>query len=219
MLELVCFDMAGTTVHDDDLVMSAFGRVLDESGLSERARHDAVAYVIETMGQSKIDVFTHLFAEAAQQRNHDFEHHFKTLVGERGVTAIAGASELAHTLLSQGTDLALTTGFSPETRELLIDGLGWHDLFRVRVSPADAGRGRPFADMIWTCALRTRVSDISAVAVVGDTASDMLAGRRSGAGLIIGVLSGTGTRSQLLAAGADEVVASVADVSEFLVAD
>jgi len=62
--------------------------------------------------------------------------------------------------------VALTTGFSPSTREALIDVLGWGDLFELRVSPADAGRGRPAPDMLWWCALKSQITSASSLMVV-----------------------------------------------------
>jgi phosphoglycolate phosphatase-like HAD superfamily hydrolase len=108
--------------------------------------------------------------------------------------------------------VALTTGFSPSTREVLIEGLGWSDLFDLRVSPADAGRGRPAPDMLLWCALRLEAFSVDSLVVVGDTASDMQAGVRAGAGLCVGVLSGTDHEGRLRDNGADEVAGSVADL-------
>ena len=50
---------------------------------------------------------------------------------------------------------------------------------------------------------------------VGDTASDMQAGLRAGAGYCVGVLSGTDDTTRLVANGADEVVDSVVDLLGF----
>ena len=44
--------------------------------------------------------------------------------------------------------------------------------------------------MILTAVLRLRIDDVAEVAVVGDTSSDLLAGTRSGASMVVGVLSG-----------------------------
>lgn len=208
--KLFCFDMAGTTVRDDGLVLDAFHRVLDDAQLVGEQRDRAVAYVTETMGQSKIEVFTYLFGDAAAVRNDQFENHFVEVIGESGVEPLPGAQELALSLRADGVAVALTTGFSPATRETIIDQLGWSDLFPVRVSRADAGRGRPFPDMLWTCALRTQLDDIRTMTVIGDTASDIAAGRAAGAGRVIAVRSGTGRDSDF--AGADDIIDSVADL-------
>jgi phosphonatase-like hydrolase len=212
-IELICFDMAGTTVNDNGLVLEAFRRTVEELEVTGDDADRAEAYVIETMGQSKIDVFGVLFDDRAEEANLAFERHFVTAATEVGVKEIGGARHAVETLKSRGIAVALTTGFSPTTRELLIDLLGWADLFSLRVSPADAGRGRPAPDMVLLCALRAKVSAVQTIMVVGDTASDMQAGRRAGVGQCVGVLSGTDDEARLLSSGADLVVGSVVDLA------
>lgn len=219
MIELVCCDMAGTTLRDDGLVLEAFQRTLASLDLDERAAHRAGAYVVETMGQSKIDVFRALFADRAEHANQLFEDHFVDAARDLGVHEIAGARDALEALQRAGVGVALTTGFSPATRELLIEQLGWRDLVDVRVSPADAGRGRPAPDMLWVCALRARVTAMSNVAVLGDTAADMTAGVRAGAGRRIGVRTGTDDDARLREHGADLVIDSVSQLFGAIVTD
>ena len=104
------------------------------------------------MGQSKIDVFTVLFDDRAEMANEAFERHFVDAAQEVGVSEVPVPADAVETLKSRGIAVALTTGFSPSTREALIEVLGWSDLFTLRVSPADAGRGRPAPDMMLLCA-------------------------------------------------------------------
>jgi phosphoglycolate phosphatase len=214
-IELICFDMAGTTVNDQGLVLDAFRRTIDELDVTGEEARTAEVYVIETMGQSKIEVFTELFDIRADAANDAFERHFLTAARDVGVSEITGARATVEELKSRGIAVALTTGFSPATREVLIDILGWSDLFDLRVSPADAGRGRPNPDMILLCALRSRVSAVQAIMAVGDTASDMQAGRRAGVGQCVGVLSGTDNEARLLDSGADRVVDSVVELLRY----
>ncbi|MCU1364032.1 MAG: phosphonatase-like hydrolase [Acidimicrobiaceae bacterium] len=211
-IELICFDMAGTTVNDHGLVLEAFRRTIEELDVVGDDASAAEAYVIETMGQSKIEVFSVLFDDRAQVANEAFERHFVTAACEVGVSEVPGARAAIETLKSRGVAVALTTGFSPSTREALIELLGWSDLINLRVSPADAGRGRPAPDMVLLCALSARVSAVQSVMVVGDTASDMQAGRRAGVGQCVGVLTGTDDQARLMANGADLVLCSVADL-------
>ncbi|HEV3268586.1 MAG TPA: HAD-IA family hydrolase [Acidimicrobiales bacterium] len=211
-VELICFDMAGTTVNDHGLVLTAFRRTIDELGLSVEEARDAESYVIETMGQSKIEVFTVLFHDRAHDANEAFERHFVAAANDVGVSEVAGARAVAENAKSLGISVALTTGFSPATREVLIDLLGWNDLFSCRVSPVDAGRGRPHPDMVLLCALKAQVSAVNSIMVVGDTASDMQAGRRAGAGYCVGVLTGTDDAARLIRSGADAVLGSVAEL-------
>jgi phosphonatase-like hydrolase len=210
--ELVCFDMAGTTMVDSGLVIESFRRTINGLGVSGREAVDAESYVVATMGQSKIEVFTALFGDRAEQANEVFERNFVDTARDFGVREMPGAREVVEELRILGFKVALTTGFSPATREVLIEELGWSDLFDLRVSPADAGRGRPAPDMLLWCALRLEAFSMSSLVVVGDTASDMQAGQRAGAGLCVGVLSGTDDDARLRGNGADEVVSSVAEL-------
>ena len=212
--ELVCFDMAGTTMNDGGLVLEAFRRTIDGLGVAGDEAVAAQEYVIETMGQSKIEVFTALFDHRAPQANDAFEGHFVDAARELGVTEVPGARATIGALRELGLKVALTTGFSPATREVLISALGWSDLFDLRVSPADAGRGRPSPDMLLWCALKLRATSVGSMVAVGDTASDMVAGERAGAGLCVGVRTGTDDAQRLLANGADVVLDSVADLLE-----
>lgn len=212
MIELVCCDMAGTTVRDDGLVLEAFRRTMASLNLDQDESAQAETYVIETMGQSKIEVFRALFAERGEDANRLFEAHFVDAARDIGVHEVPGARNALAALKDAGIGVALTTGFSPATRESLIHQLGWADLVELRVSPADAGRGRPAPDMLLVCALSARVTAMSNGAVVGDTASDMVAGVRAGAGRRVGVLSGADDEDRLRQHGADVIIDSVSQL-------
>ena len=219
--ELVVLDMAGTTVLDDGVVEQAFGRAAERTGVAERMPWDeALDYVRVTMGQSKIDVFTHLAGgdrAAAEGATAAFEGAYAEIVAEQGVTEIPGAADAIQGLKDAGLKVVLTTGFAPVTRDALIDGLGWHELVDLALSPVDAGRGRPAPDLVLTALLRTGASSVAAVAVAGDTASDVESGRRAGAGFVAGVLSGAHDAAALTVAGADAVLADVTELQGVLV--
>lgn len=206
--------MAGTTVRDDGLVLEAFHRTIASLDLDDDEAKQAEIFVLETMGQSKIEVFRSLFGAGAEGANALFESHFVAAAQELGVQEIPGARHNLEEMQRSGVAVAFTTGFSPTTRESLIDRLQWSDLISIRISPADAGRGRPAPDMILACALRAKVTAMSRVAVVGDTASDMEAGSNAGVGLRIGVLSGNDDETRLREHGADLIIGSVAELAE-----
>ncbi len=218
-IELVVLDMAGTTVRDDGVVEQAFQRAAERTGVADRMPWpDALQYVRDTMGMSKIDVFTHLAGgdvAAAAAATAAFEGAYSDIIAEQGALEIPGAAEAIAGLRDAGLKVALTTGFAPVTRDALIDALGWRDLIDLALSPVDAGRGRPAPDLVLTALLRTGTSSVRAVAVVGDTSSDVESGRRAGAGFVAGVLSGAHDRDAL--AGADAVLDDVTSLPAALV--
>jgi phosphoglycolate phosphatase len=219
--QLACLDMAGTTVSDDGVVGEAFARALGEVGIDPLSAryHDAIDYVAQTMGQSKLVVFNALFpqeASTARTANQAFEAAYQALLLDDRVAPLPGAEEAIESLRERGVKVCLTTGFSPATRDALIDAVGWRGRIDLALSPADAGRGRPYPDMILTAVIRLGIDDVAAVAVAGDTASDLLAGHRSGASVVAGVLTGAHDKDTLSAAPHTHLLATIADLPAVL---
>lgn len=219
-LELVVLDMAGTTVVDDGLVERAFERAAEVAGIGETPDElvRALDYVRETMGQSKITVFRALTGDEdqAQHANAVFESAYAELAAEEGLRAVPGAERLIRRLREDGVKVVLTTGFSRTTQDAVLDALGWRDLADLTLSPAEAGRGRPFPDLPLTALLRTGATSVDGMVVVGDTASDVASGLAAGAGLVVGVLTGAHDEETLTDAGADAVIESVAELAALL---
>ena len=219
-VELVVLDMAGTTVRDDGVVERAFERAANETGVAERMPWaEALDYVRRTMGQSKIDVFTHLAGgdtARAVDATASFERAYADLIAEEGVEPIAGARQTLEQLRAAGLSVVLTTGFAPTTRDAILDGLGWRALVDAALSPVDVGRGRPAPDLVLTAVIRSQASSVASVVVVGDTTSDVASGRAAGAGLVVGVLTGAHDRAALTAAGADAVIDDVSALPALL---
>ena len=215
--ELVVLDLAGTTVVDDGLVESAFARAWDRVRDTEVGREAAIDHVRATMGQSKIEVFRAIAdEETAQALNGAFEDALLELIDEGRCAPIPGAEETIRALRSRGLAIAFTTGFSRSTADAIIESLGWNELADVVLTPADAGRGRPAPDLALVALLRTQTSSVAGMVTVGDTESDSASGRAAGAGLVVGVLTGGRTENGLLEAGADVVLASIADLPAIL---
>lgn len=214
-IQLAALDMAGTTVADNGLVLRAFEAAATAAGIDTEGprRDEARQYVVDTMGQSKIEVFRALLGDenAAQAGNLAFEAAYDALIDEADIAPVPGAVEAITALREAGVRVALTTGFSRGTQDKLLAALGWADLVDLTLAPSDAGRGRPYPDMILTAALRLGVDAVDRIAVLGDTTSDIATGLAAGAGIVAGTLTGAHSADQLRAAGATHVVASVAE--------
>jgi phosphoglycolate phosphatase len=213
-ITVACLDMAGTTVLDDGTVIEAFTAAIAEQNLPLAQFNQAMKDVMATMGQSKIEVFRRILGDeqAAQQTNEAFEHHYAAAVRAGRVAPLPGAEELFKACRAAGVRVCLATGFSPATRDAIIDALGWGGQVDLVLSPADAGRGRPWPDLPLTALLRLGGGSVSELAVAGDTASDVESGLRAGAGLVAGVLTGAGSREDLARAGAPLILDTVADL-------
>ncbi len=217
---IACLDMAGTTVADDGTVLAAFSAAVEQAGLGPGTPgHDqALAAVRQSMGQSKIEVFRRVLATEAeaQQANSAFEEHYARSVRDGTVTALPGAQQTLAALRAAGIKVCLVTGFAPVTRDAVLDVLGWRALIDLALSPANAGRGRPWPDLPLTALLRLGGGAVSELAVAGDTPSDVESGLRAGAGLVAGVLTGAASRADLEQAGAPVILDSIAGLVPLL---
>ncbi|MBO2461265.1 HAD-IA family hydrolase [Actinomadura violacea] len=221
-ISIACIDLAGTTVADGGTVETAFAEAIAALGIvSGTAAHDrAMARVRESRGGSKIEIFRSLFDEPRAQAAHlAFERSYDQLVDRHGLRPVPGAESALERIRGAGVRVCLLTGFGRRTQARVLDALGWWDRVDLTLCPEDAGRGRPWPDLVLTAALRLGADDVRHIAVCGDTANDMLTGRRSGASVVAGVLTGAHDRDRLLAAGATHVLPSVADLPGLVLDD
>ena len=219
-IKLLVSDMAGTTVRDDGIVESSFTDAIAQFGLHPGGAEfdDALHVVRTTMGMSKLVVFNMILGDemTAIRATAAFEEAIATRIEAGELAALPGAEDTLRSLREQGMLIALTTGFGNETRELVLDALGWKDLADLTLSPGHGLRGRPHPDMALSALIRLGVDDVREMATVGDTASDLLAGWRSGAGVVAGVLTGAHDRATLSAAPHTHILDSILDLPPVL---
>jgi phosphoglycolate phosphatase len=222
-ITLACLDLAGTTVADDGIVERAFAEAIATQGIvvGTETHVRAMARVHNLRGRSKMDIFRGVFPadEAQAQAAHvAFERSYDSLIDRLGLAAIPGAEEAIEKLTGAGIRVCLMTGFSSTTLGRMIETLGWWGRVDLVLCPADvfSGRGRPWPDLILTAALRLRVDDVRHIAVCGDTDADMVSGRRAGASIVAGVLTGAHDKDRLVRAGATHMLASVADLPDLV---
>jgi phosphoglycolate phosphatase len=216
-ITVACLDMAGTTVADDGTVMEAFAAAISELVLPVTEFHRAMTDVKSSMGQSKIEVFRRILGDEARARkaNEAFEDHYADAVRRGAISALPGAQDTIVRLRDRGVRVCLATGFSPVTRDAILDQLGWGGLVDLVLSPADAGflgRGRPWPDLPLTALLKLGGGAVGELAVAGDTTSDIESGLRAGAALVAGVLTGASSRADLEQAGAPLILDTIADI-------
>lgn len=220
-LKLAFIDMSGTTFQDNGLMERAFIRTVQDLGVDTGSLRFAgmLAYLRDTLGQSKVRVFQQLFQgdpATAIRATQEFERQLDELLSAEGVQPVEGAAESIERLHKAGLKVCLATGYNRHSQNMILESLGWMGLADLSLCPADAGRGRPYPDMILTALLALDIGDVREVMVVGDTTADMQAGTRAGAGLKVGVLTGAHLGPALKSAGADVVVDSIRAVPALL---
>lgn len=189
-LELFLFDMAGTTVRDDDHVLEAFARTAQGAGLDlERS------WLLPRMGLHKEAVFRELLevagrsSDAAPSLARAFEDAIEDVFRERPASPLPGAVELLNALEQAGVRVGFTTGFSRRTADGILRALGWQE--RLSVCSDEVAQGRPAPDLIFEAMRRAGVDDANRVGTCGDTPSDLGAGANAGCAIVVGVGHGT----------------------------
>ena len=216
-IKLAVLDVAGTTAQDDGLVVRAFQVAMEPTNPTEAELAEMTEYVLATMGQRKIDVFTHLCKgdpDEAFEAHERFVESYTDLVAEGLLKEFDGVSDFFRELRKRGIGIGITTGFPREILDPIIFELGWAELIDTSVAASEVNAGRPAPDMIFrSIELYNKEKNLDVkpeeVAVAGDTESDMKAGRSAGASVVLGVTSGAHSAEELRAAGATEVSSTV----------
>jgi len=123
---------------------------------------------------------------------------------------IGDLGHLFGRLRASGRRVALATSDDREPTERTLSALGLTNAIDALVCADDGLPVKPEPDMMLHLCARLEVAP-RRTAIVGDSVADLVMGRRAGAGLVVGVLTGVDD-AQHLAAHADLVLGSIADL-------
>lgn len=204
-IELVIFDMAGTTVRDDDAVNTCLRAALalhaevsrDEvNSVMGLPKPTAIRLMLEQKFSSKQAVSDALVNTVHADFLSRMLSHYEQAPE---IQPMPYAVDTFCQLKEAGLHIALDTGFSRPIVNAILKRLGWDEggLLDTTVASDEVQRGRPHADLALKAMEWIGVRDPQRVAKVGDTPSDLQEGMAAGCGLIIGVTNGTHTREQL----------------------
>ena len=216
-IELVVFDVAGTTVEDGDAVNSCFRAALAEFGLAVDPaavnavmglhKPEAIRRLVEASPalRGQVDAIHRRFAD--RMRRHYAE--------DPAIREVPGAAATFADLRRAGVKTALNTGFGRDILDGLLARLGWSGYppaVDAVIASDEVPRGRPHPDMIRSLMARLGVLDTARVAKVGDTPVDLEEGANAGCGLVVGVTTGAFPRAALARMPHAVLIDSVADV-------
>lgn len=209
-VRLAVLDTAGTTVADDGTVERAVRTALQMTGIESPARDTLTAL----RGLPKSVMFARLADDPQQAReaHQRFTDLTLTAIRTGDLAPVSSASRVLATLRAAGIKTCLISGFDREILDAIITAAGWAELTDLTLAAGDTTRGRPFPDLILTAVMRLGIEAVQHVMVAGDTANDLIAGARSGAARVLGVLGGAHSRQQLEKAPHTRIVASLDDI-------
>ncbi len=222
-LDLVVFDIAGTTIRASDQVPAAFSEAFANVGIAlsneeiqtvrGRSKHEAIS---ELLDQHRADGTKQLDPIEVVG---DFQKILLRRYETQGIETIDGVEGTFEWLKQRNIKIALTTGFDRNLAGHLIRKVGWEETFDAVVCNDDVARGRPAPDLIFRAMEWTACEKPDRVAAVGDTVPDLQAAENAGVQWSIAVLTGAHTEDQLRSCRYSAIIASVAQLPEALVSD
>jgi phosphonatase-like hydrolase len=221
-IELVIFDLAGTTVNDEDGVnravrdaLAAVGLMVTRADVNEVMgipKPVALRLLIDHAGRTDlIGQLPALHADFVSRMIHFYRE-------DPSVYEIPGSSDVFRKLRAAGIRVALDTGFTRDIVDVILARLGWNDpkLVDLTVTSDEVEHGRPQPDMVYKAMHVLGLKDAARVAKVGDTPADLAEGTSAGCGMVVGVTGGSHTADQLRKFPHTHLIASVRDLPGLL---
>lgn len=213
-IEMVVFDMAGTTVRDENEVENCFREAIEHSVLN--ATHEQINSM---MGWSKRQVFETLWkiqmpsvsAEEINNRTDQSYAVFKNILEKHyrssQVIPAYGCPEIFGFLRERNIKIALTTGFYRKVTDIILHRLGWNGdlnidhagkgIINASVTSDQVKAGRPAPFMVFRAMELCCVTDVRKIVKIGDTPSDLMEGKNAGCKYTIGITNGTHSKAEL----------------------
>ncbi|WP_318343397.1 phosphonatase-like hydrolase [Flagellimonas baculiformis] len=219
-IKLAVFDMAGTTVNEDNVVYKTVRKALARSGVevtldtvlefgAGKEKFKAISDILEETQTNGVD------AKAVFE---DFKVLLKEAYENLEVTSYDGVEELFGVLKAHGVKVVLNTGYDRKTAQSLLDKLGWVVGLQIDglITADDVEQGRPSSEMIDEAMEMFRITDSGQVLKAGDSVIDIEEGKNANCGITVGVLTGAQTREQLETAHPTMILDSLSELVKVL---
>lgn len=234
-IKLCVFDMAGTTVNEDNLVYKtvcdAINQTLKKAGQTDtqvnldmcldvgagkekrQAINDILNKQLKNDNTVAIDIekwvnsaFNIFKATLAQAYTQETVKTFDAMPG------------LFEKLKNSGRKVVLNTGYDSETANKILIILGWSVGYEIDalITADDVDNGRPAPDMITLAMNKCGIKNPQQVLKAGDSGIDIEEGKNAKCGLCVGVLTGAQTQEQLERYAPDIVLAKLTDLAALI---
>ena len=212
MIRMAVFDMAGTTVNEDNVVYKILQKSINEHGFDF-----SLAQVLESgAGKEKSQAVKSILKKYASIENDvltdEIYQHFIIQLNEAykylDVQPQPNAIELFRILKQKNILVILNTGYNSETALSLIEKLGWRKGIEYDglITASDVKNNRPEPDMILLAMEKFGIQNANDVVKLGDSIFDIEEGRNAGCALNIGITTGAHTFQQLQTANPDYII-------------
>lgn len=215
---MVVFDMAGTTVDEQNVVYKTL-----KDAINEHCGDVSLDKVLRIgAGKEKLQAIKDVLLDEgttdinAEEVFESFKLTLDKAYEDLDVKPIVGVEELLIDLRAKGVTVVLNTGYNRKVATSLLQKLYWIEgtHFDLLLTADDVKNGRPHPDMIQLAMQKFGISDPAEVLKAGDSVIDIQEGKNAACGVTIGVLSGAQNHEQLSGVNATYILNSLAELPE-----
>lgn len=216
-IKMVVFDMAGTTVDEQNVVYKTLHKALNTHGVAVdlntvlrigagKEKHQAIKDVLVEFKSNKLGESEAIFEEFKRMLDEAYEN--------LEVKPIKGVENVLLNLRQKGIIVVLNTGYNRQVAEKLLEKLAWDKNihYDMLLTASDVEKGRPHPEMIHKAMEAFNITNARFVLKAGDSAIDIEEGKNANCGVTIGVLSGAQTKEQLEAQKPDYILLSLSEL-------
>ena len=213
---MVVFDMAGTTVDENNVVYKTLHAAIVNAGIPVSL--DDV--LLHGAGKEKLQAIKDVLASQGHETTHAqeiydyFINALENAYQNLEVTPCSNAETVFALLKKQEIKVVLNTGYNRATATGLLSKLNWSEGedIDLLVTASDVSHNRPAPDMIDYAIKHFAITDPTTVIKVGDSAIDIEEGKNAGCGKTFGVTTGAQTREQIQVADPTAVVDDLLEI-------
>jgi phosphonatase-like hydrolase len=224
MIQLIVFDIAGTTVRDHDEVLYCFRKACRETGIQATDQR-----LNALMGVSKNEVFQILWREQLGDHALDVQvkaaasyGHFRVILEDYyhniDVEPTEGCLDTFAWCRQNNIKIALNTGFYRAVTDIILDRISWkigRDIDFV-IASDEVQQGRPAPFMIQKAMQTLGIKSAEHVVKVGDTPVDIQEGRSAQCKYVISLTNGTHSRYELAGLWPDALLNHLGELPQWL---
>ena len=216
-IRMIVSDMAGTTINESGIIYNSIKKTINKLGYPVTDndkyswygldKHEAIKNHLEKHNE-KVDEHTLQCADKIlmNQLEKEYFESDKISLIDRDLKKFINYIRYNNILMT------LNTGYPVKIQEGIINKLDIDLFIDDYISSEEVSSGRPQPHMIYELMRRNGIHDPKYVAKIGDTKNDMKEGVNAGCGVVIGVLSGAGSITELQEGGADLIIDSITDL-------
>ena len=218
-IKLVVFDMAGTTINEQNIVYKILQKAINNKGLNVsledvlkkgagKEKFQAIRDILDFIQDETLN------NEILKEIFNDFQELLDEAYEDLEVRTFEGVVELFELLRAKNIKIALNTGYNSRVATMLLDKLDWYvtEDYDLLITANDVVNSRPNPEMIEKARNYFSITKPAQVLKAGDTAIDIEEGKNANCGITVGVLSGAQTKEQLKSANPDLILSSLKDL-------